>query len=250
MGYKLLIFGGTTEGRELAVFCAENGVDCGASVTTEYGASLLPEGMIVHTGRLDSGQMRELISANGYTAAVDATHPYAVEATENIAAACKAAGIPCMRLLRETSEIRGTAVESMAQLIDILNGCGGRVLSTLGSKALPELAAVNGCYERIWVRVLPAEGMTEHCAELGFDERKVILGKGPFTAEQNVEHLRMSGAEILVTKESGAAGGYPEKAEAAERCGVRLITLVRPREQGLTAAEMRAAILRQKELCQ
>lgn len=244
---RVLIFGGTTEGRLLAEFCAEKGIPCEVSVATEYGASLLPEGTPVHIGRLDSEGMRQLIMECGCGLAVDATHPYAKEATENILAACKAEKIPCLRLLRETSDVRGTAAESMEQLVSILNERGGNILCTLGSKALPELAAVRGCRERVWVRVLPAEGIGEYCEGLGFDGEKVICGKGPFSVEENLRDLERANAALLITKESGAAGGYPEKAEAAERYGAELVTLVRPREEGLTLEKMKAELTRQKD---
>ena len=39
---EVLIFGGTTEGRLLAEFCAAKGIRAAVSVTTGYGAELLP----------------------------------------------------------------------------------------------------------------------------------------------------------------------------------------------------------------
>ena len=87
------------------------------------------------------------------------------------------------------------------------------------------------------MRILPAEGAAEHCAQLGFLPERTILEKGPFTVEQNVAHIRQAAAEILVTKESGAAGGFPEKAEAAAQCGAELLTLRRPVEQGYSLAQ-------------
>ena len=65
--------------------------------------------------------------------------------------------------------------------------------------------------------------------------------------QQNLRDLERAKAALLVTKESGAAGGYPEKAEAAERYGAELVTLVRPREEGLTLEEMKAELMRQKD---
>ena len=38
---RVLIFGGTTEGRVLSQWCAENGISADVSVTTDYGARLL-----------------------------------------------------------------------------------------------------------------------------------------------------------------------------------------------------------------
>ncbi|NLT10458.1 MAG: precorrin-6A/cobalt-precorrin-6A reductase, partial [Ruminococcus sp.] len=43
---------------------------------------------------------------------------------------------------------------------------------------------------------------------------------------------------ILITKESGKTGGYPEKAQAAMICGTELITLVRPAESGFSFDEI------------
>ena len=39
---EVLIFGGTTEGRLLAEFCATKEIRAAVSVTTDYGAELLP----------------------------------------------------------------------------------------------------------------------------------------------------------------------------------------------------------------
>ena len=58
-------------------------------------------------------------------------------------------------------------------------------------------------------------------------------------------HIRKSGAEILITKESGSAGGYPEKAEAAKRLGIELITIKRPEESGYTLSEIKEIILKE-----
>ncbi len=245
---ELLIFGGTTEGRLLAEFCAKNDIRCTVSVATEYGAALLPRGSKVNIGRLDCGEMSELIRRGAYTFVVDATHPYAAEATRNIEQACTACGVPRVRLLREQGELYGHSVGSLDEMISFLNGFEGVILSTLGSKALPSLAKVRAHGERVWVRLLPSEGIFERCAELGFDEKKIIAERGPFSVGQNTAHIRRSGAGLLVTKDSGAAGGYPEKTEAAKLCGTEVLTLARPSEQGLGLGEVEKMILSRREL--
>ena len=92
---KLLIFGGTTEGRLLAEFCAEHNISADVSVTTDRAAELLPdcECIGILNGKLDRAEMRSLLAGKKYRMAIDATHPYAVEATRNITSACNAAGI-------------------------------------------------------------------------------------------------------------------------------------------------------------
>ena len=155
---ELLIFGGTTEGRELARYCCEKGIRAAVSVATEYGGELLPKHELLHilTGRLDSDAMTALMKELGCTAVIDATHPYAEEVTANILRACRETGIVCHRLLRSPSALpECLRAEDMDGLIKLIDSCGGNVLSTLGSKSLPALSTVRNYRERIWVRVLP-----------------------------------------------------------------------------------------------
>lgn len=240
--FRLLIFGGTTEGRLLAEYCAENGIMADISVTTDYGASLLPENSNILCGRLDSGQIRELLAGNGYSMVIDATHPYAVEATKNIRCACDDTNMRYIRLVRKSAVSSGITVRDMDELVSLLDKTDGIILSTLGSKSLSALTKVRNYRERIWVRVLPSEDILEQCRELGYDTAKVIQEKGPFTIEQNIEHLKKCGADVLVTKESGETGGYAEKAKAAEMFGAELITLLRPAETGQSLEEIKTII--------
>ena len=247
---KLLIFGGTTEGRLLAEFCAEHNISADVSVTTDRAAELLPdcECIGILNGKLDRAEMRSLLAGKKYRMAIDATHPYAVEATRNITSACNAAGIPYYRLLREQSaDISGTTFGCLEEIIKYLNSSDKIILSTLGSKELYALAGVRGYSGRVWARLLPAEGILEKCRLLGFDEKRIITASPPFSVEENIKHIKLSGAEILVTKESGAAGGYPEKAEAARECGAELVTLLRPKETGYTPEQIRKIVMEIKE---
>ena len=238
----LLIFGGTTEGRELACFCSEKNIPVTVSVTTEYGAGLLPDNITVLTGKLDEKGIAELLAKNIYCTVIDATHPYAKEATKNIRAACDALKIPYLRLIRDSSEVSGETVKDISEMIELLNKNDDIILSTLGSKSLSELMKITNCRERLYVRVLPSEA--EKITEISCEH--VIAAKGPFSTEQNVSDIRRTNAAVLLTKDSGAVGGYPEKIKAAEICGIRIITLLRPKENGLTLDEIRELILNEK----
>ena len=98
---KILLFAGTGDGHDLALWLREQGFPFTVCVATEYGEALLPEGMDIHVGRMDVDSMAALMG-KGYTVVVDATHPYAVEATKNIRAAAETTGLPCLRLLRQS----------------------------------------------------------------------------------------------------------------------------------------------------
>ncbi len=241
---ELIIFGGTTEGRELAELCAENCIEADISVATNQGAEVLPDSpfLSIHTGRLSGSEMTELFRDKDYTLVIDATHPYAAEVTKNIRSACESTGTKYIRLLRDKAEIVGLRAGSVKEAVEILNRSDKIILSTLGSKELPELRAINNYHGRVWIRALPREKTAEYCGSLGFDANKLILEKGPFSVEKNSQHINRSGAEILLTKESGAAGGYPEKASAAEICGIEMLTITRPEDSGKSFSEVLSLI--------
>ena len=58
--------------------------------------------------------------------------------------------------------------------------------------------------------------------------------QGPFSVEMNVALLHQTEARYFVTKESGKAGGFAEKLEAARTVGAVLVVIGRPAEKGET----------------
>lgn len=88
-----LVFAGTSEGRQLAEFFQKNQIPALFCVATAYGEELLEqtEEIRVHTGRMDEIQMQACIlelMKTGLQAVIDATHPHAVDVTENLKRAC------------------------------------------------------------------------------------------------------------------------------------------------------------------
>ena len=68
---KILLFGGTGEGRALAEWMLSERIPCTVCVATEYGETLLPDGAEAHVGRMDRAEMAALM-AQGYALVVDA----------------------------------------------------------------------------------------------------------------------------------------------------------------------------------
>lgn len=232
---KLVIFSGTTEGREFSRAAAALGAAVTVCVATDLGAEEQGSapGVTVHAGRLDADEMAALL--RDAALCVDATHPYATEATHNIRAAAGMAGIEYHRLLRRASELPAGSVvlpgagEAAAYLADK----AGRILLTTGAKELPAFAALDPA--RLYPRVLPTLAGITACEAAGVPHRNIIAMQGPFTLGLNVALMRQFEIDYLVTKDGGAQGGFAEKAEAAAQCGAQLIVLCRPDEQGETA---------------
>lgn len=231
---EILVFGGTTEGREIAEQLIKKQISSLVCVASEYGESLLEstDTLRVHTGRLDQHGMETLLAAERPRLVIDATHPYATAVSENIRAACVVANVRCLRVNRtfegETDGYR--SFPHMDALVDWLNTKPGVIFSTLGAKEAAALAKVSGFSERIWLRILPSvEGLTT-CLNAGFSAKHIICMQGPFSEELNTVMFRVAKADILLTKESGAAGGFPEKLLSARACGMTVAVLARPAE--------------------
>ena len=105
--YKICVFAGTTEGRELVEFLSTQPVDVTACVATEYGETLLPaaDNLTVSARRLPVAEITRMLSKTTYDLVIDATHPYAASITESISTACHATGTEYLRLLRGASKL-------------------------------------------------------------------------------------------------------------------------------------------------
>ena len=239
MSDRICLFAGTSEGRKLAGLLKE-AADLTVCVATEYGGIMLDgiEGIKVHSERMDAGEMAGFFRAGSFDRIIDATHPYATAATENIVAAAAETGIPLMRILRENDGFAGEAVHvsSVSEARDYLAGRDGNILITTGAKELSAYAGLD--MSRVWARVLPTASSLEECARAGIPAAHIIAAQGPFTEEMNLAQLRMIGAGYMVTKASGRAGGFDEKIRAALACGAVPVVIGQPPQtEGLSMDE-------------
>lgn len=239
MPKKILLFGGTSEARELADKLAARGDEVTVSVATEYGEELQSENpdVTVRQGRLTEEEMEALLP--DYDLCVDATHPYALEVTENTRYACKKTRTPYVRVARhihfrysKATVLTASDAEMAAQW------CGaesGNILLTTGIKELPAFSNVPR--NRLFPRVLPSEENLKALGDAGIPKKNIIAMQGPFSKELNIALIRQFDIETVVTKNSGKRGGFPEKVEAAGETGARVIVITPPEEDGLSVEE-------------
>lgn len=237
--YKICVFAGTTEGRELVEFLTAQSVSVTACVATEYGETLLhpAENLTISAKRLTVEEMAELFAKEAFDLVVDATHPYAAAVTENIVQACAAAGTEYLRLLRKESAVLSDAVyvPDIPGAVAYLNGRPGNILLTTGSKELAKYTALEEFAQRVYARVLPVGTSLEACQAAGLKPGHIIAMQGPFSEEMNVALLRAVSAKYLVTKDGGEAGGFDAKAAAARKAGAELVVIGRPpQREGLS----------------
>ena len=246
---KLLVFAGTTEGTDFVRKALSQGHAVTVSVATEYGADVLKEKLssspeltspceknlfILH-GRLSSEEIFSL--APHFDAIVDATHPYAAEVTRNLVSACETAFVPYYRLLRPSVEIPYAKIhefDSMESLVRALSQTEGNVFVSTGSRDLQAYTAVPDYARRLFVRVLPSTESIEKCRAAGFEPDHIIAMQGTFSAALNKSLFSEYDCHVLVTKESGSAGGFAEKIEAAQSLGMEVFALKPPAETNVS----------------
>ncbi len=250
---KVLIFGGTTEGRELASALLRAGVSHVVSVATDYGKEIEnscgEDNVIV--GRKDADEMAKLISDEGVTVCVDATHPFATLVSDEIKKACEKTGAEYLRLLRDTgasalpaagekaeglscSDIDAAidtslmACDSVEAAADELEKTEGNILLLTGSKDLKAIVSRISEVSRVYARVLPNLESITKCEEAGLKGKQIIAMQGPFSKDMNIALIKEIGASVILTKESGAAGGLDEKLFAAKECGIKAVMIKSP----------------------
>jgi len=242
---EILIFAGTTEGRELSEYLAVAGIAHTLCVATEYGEIVLKEHPLVkvHKGRMNQEEIEVYIKAGNFGAVVDATHPYAEVVTQNIKNAMQDMDIPYLRLKRESNVT--SSYEKIHYFKDsvscakALEKTDGNILLTTGSKELSVFAKFIDRKERLYVRVLPGIESLQLCMDCGIAGKQILALQGPFTTQMNEAMFRQYQIKCLVTKESGNAGGYQEKLDAAQNLGVPVFTIGCPAEQeGYTFEEV------------
>ena len=242
--YKVIVFAGTTEGREIAEFLDRKGISAHICVATEYGEQLLQGGQNLEISheRLNAEEMELLIKEKKCEMVIDATHPYAAEVTINIKKACEAAEVSYIRVLRENQENQNSGdclyADSVEDAVALLEHTKGNILATTGSKEAAKYTALTDYESRVFLRVLSLPDVVKQCKELGFQGKNLICMQGPFSKELNIAMLRQWDCKYLVTKMSGATGGFQEKIDAARICGCISVIIGRPlKESGLSVNE-------------
>lgn len=252
---QILLFSGTTEGNCIAELLSHYPVKVYVSVATDYGRVCAGEyeNMEVLTGRKDRLQMAAFLRDRQISLVIDATHPFARIVTENIKAACASCNVPYIRCLRDRLSdgqqmgndlpeggFKIVTVDSVGEAVHFLKNTEGKILIATGSKELKAYTEIPDYRNRCYARVLSTVQAVAESTALGFEGKHLIAMQGPFSKEMNTALLRHIGADYFVTKESGRAGGFPEKLEAAGEAGAVLVVIGRPEEEGMTLSEVKA----------
>jgi len=253
----ILLLGGTKDARELvaainAVFPRTMLV---ATAVSSYGAALLREqgGCVVLQGAMDCTALTSFIREKEVRAVVDATHPYAIQVTEEAYLAASETGVTYLRYERPSANIPAgdgvyyvsdftAAAESAARL--------GRVIFlTIGSRRLQEFLLALPLEKKVVARVLPEEESIRQCREQGLSPTEIVALQGPVSQALNAALFTAYGAEVVVAKDSGETGGTKEKVAAAKACKIPIILVRRPNSRpGFSSSQQIIAALKKMQV--
>jgi precorrin-6A/cobalt-precorrin-6A reductase len=229
----ILLIGGTSETAPLASRLAETGYEVLVSTATDAPLAIGDHPRISRrAGRLAEEGLVALGKEKGIRAIVDAAHPYAVAVHAAVQVAARRLGIPCLVFRRPEAPIPENPVRFAADHVEAAEmafAAGRPVFLTTGARNLaPYAEAARRTGVPLAVRVLDAPESLAACQAAGIPEDRIIAGRGPFSPEENLAAIRRFDIGVIVTKESGRAGGFDAKLAAARQADCRLIILRRP----------------------
>lgn len=227
------VFGGTRDARLVCQALDVAGERYRLSVATETGSQLAGKitGEVV-VGRMDADEMESYLTAHPVRWVIDASHPYADVLHRNVVEVCRRLHIPLTRYQRP-SDIDVIEhpllhkVPSLEAACAVARTLGPRVLLTTGSKELAEYQQ-NLPGKHLLVRVLPTAAVLAQCEALGLGVEQVIAHCGPFSAGFNQALYELCQPDVVITKESGAEGGYQQKVAPSLALNIPCIVVCRP----------------------
>ena len=233
----ILLLGGTSETADVATRLAEIGYEVLVSTATDAELAIGSHPNITRrTGRLNVEEMTALVREESISAIVDVTHPYAAAARMTASLAAENANVPYLTFVRPSTaslEDDVTFVKDHEEAAVLAFSVGKPVMLTTGSRNLePYIRESRRTGIPMIVRALDHTESRNACREAGLSDEQVIYGRGPFSIDENRMTIRKHNIGVLVTKNSGKAGGVEEKLSAARLESCRVIVIQRPEQTG------------------
>jgi precorrin-6A/cobalt-precorrin-6A reductase len=221
---RALILGGTGDANQLAGALARAGIDAVYSYAGRTKVPL-PHELPTRTGGFGGADgLADFVRRESITHVIDATHPFAAEMSRHAVMACTAAKIPLIALerapwAREASD-NWIDVSDIAAAVAALPEKAARVFLAIGRQHIAPFATKP--QHTYTLRFVDAPD-----GALPLPEAKVIVARGPFSLESELELMRSRGIEWIVARNSGGTGARA-KIDAGRALSRPVIMIARP----------------------
>ena len=211
----ILVFGGTTEGRQAAEVLEEAGNTYYYSTKTGEQLLTLHHGTRVD-GAMDAEAMTAFISGHGIRLIVDAAHPFASQLHQTIASAASTLTIPVIRYERiyPPRDPDITWIDDYGQVPTDMH----TLLATTGVQSIGRLKWIEAKGVKVVYRILNRESSVALAHQQGASDEQLCF----------YEDGLLPDADAILLKESGLSGGFLEKVAEAHKRGMRVIAIRRP----------------------
>ncbi len=233
MKTKILILGGTTEGRELAHKIDEkfgNDVHIISSLAGRTKNVPTVPGEMRVGGFGGAEGLASYIKSENINLVIDATHPFAEQISKNGAIAANKTKTPRVLLQRPSWKLPENCdalfVPDMAEAATVVARTARRVFLTIG---VNELSAFEGIEKvHFVVRMIEKPQTLEKTkAQPRLNDFEIIYARPPFKTADEEKLMRDHDIDALVSKASGGDATFA-KIKAASNIGARIILIRRP----------------------
>ena len=229
---SIWIIGGTGDSATLTLAISAVTSDYLVTVATPEARQLYDAACNVIVGTMNGDSMAQFCHRYRINAIVDASHPFAVNVSQNAIAIARELNLPYLRY--ERAEINSATFQDHLKLDSfdtLLQGdylLNQRVLLTVGCQVLPQFQSWQN-RATLFARVLPKLDSLQIALDSGFSSDRVIALRPPINEALEKALWQQWGISLVVTKASGKSGGETLKRKVAKQLGISLIIIARPK---------------------
>ena len=223
---SILVFGGTTEGKQVAKYLDELNIQYFYSTKTKV--PFLGKGIPIH-GELTTKKIDEFCHKEKISCIINASHPFAEQLHQTVLAI--QTQIPLIRFERSFTE------KVQHPLVHYVNSFE-EAISLFEEKKFKSLLALSGVQTIIklkpywenhltWFRILDRDSSREIARKSGFPSDKLLYGY-PQDEEEEIHLFKNLEPSVVLTKESGINGKLDQKIAAALAVKIPIVVLSKP----------------------
>lgn len=224
---KILVFGGTTEGKQVAKILDE--LEYPYYYSTKTKVEYKGKGIYVY-GAMTTSFLESFCVQKKITHIVNASHPFAIELHKTVSDISVA--IPLIRFQRKFSprviDPKVFYVDSFEEAIQHFNK--NKYNSLVALSGVQTIIKLEPYWKNhpAWFRILDRDSSRAIATEAGFPATNLLFGY-PQSKEEEIHLFTKLSPDVVFTKESGSNGRLEEKIEAALFLEIPMVILKRPK---------------------
>ena len=222
----ILLFGGTTEGRIAAAELEEAGQTYYYSTKTGQQDVNMHNGIHI-SGAMDAAAIKGFCREHDIRLVVDAAHPFAATLHQTVVDAAAELALPAIRYERifPTTDVPIHWVYGYDELPHAITTPHQTLLALTGVQSISRLKPLERMGHTVYYRILNRADSLQLAMGQDADDSRLCFYESDDVFPDLLQRLH---PDAIILKESGASGGFVQKAEAAHSMGITVYALRRP----------------------